>query len=486
MTQEKISLTEVRRKGGNLRFFDVLPGSNLGNRTLLIAMPMREFHDQSEVANEETISDKPEFAGQAPTQRPLDKVHAAALANYMLRGSVKSAIGEFKLRGESAPVSLIDLQKKIGDQAYISLQPVTVNLRKTQFGNFENLYPKKNSEGVIVGYQIGLASHHMLMVVDGQHRRYAMDMLYEYVKDVVQFHQHPSRNSQVVPSADKGSSVTADELVAWNLILEQLSGQNTIMVEVHLGLDPVQERQLFHDLNKLVKKVAAGLALRFDTANPINQFVNEHLIDSNLIQVSETDVVDWHSDQGAISRKDLTAINAFLFLGRSSEKKATPMDVEESKDLAIRFWAQVSQIEGIGEVGARTKTVAAQPVVLKALAKLMKQLLRMEDGRQQAVDLLNMIPRVDFTHQNILWRYYQLKGSPEGLAELHQKFPGLEAYLPSDDEGYNREIGAFDNQKGWFRFSPRTNDVVPILGDMFRWMIKAPSRNSQSQKPAVD
>jgi predicted RNA-binding Zn ribbon-like protein len=332
----------------------------------------------------------------------------------------------------------------------------------------------------------GLASHHVLMVVDGQHRRYAMDMLYEYVKDVVQFHQHPSRNSQVFPYADKGSPITADELLAWNLVLEQLSGQNTVMVEVHLGLDPVQERQLFHDLNKLVKKVAAGLALRFDTANPINQFVNEHLIDSNLVQVSDNDVPDWHNDQGAISRKDLTAINAFLFLGRASEKKATPMDVEELKDLAIRFWAQVTQVKGIGEVGARTKTVAAQPVVLKALAKLMKQLLRMDGGRQHAVDLLNMIPKIDFSHQNVLWRYYQLKSSPEGLADLRQKFPGLESYLPSDDEGYNREIGAFDAQKGWFRFSPRTNDVVPILGDMFRWMIKAPSRNTKSEEPAGD
>ena len=490
MTQEKISLDDVRRKGGNLRFFDVLPGSNLGNRTLLIAMPMREFHDQSEVANEETILEKPELAGQAPAQRPLDKNHAASLATYMLRGIVKSAIGEFKLRAESAPVSLIELQKKIGDQAYISLQPITVNLRKTQYGNFENLYPKKNSEGVTVGYQIGLASHHVLMVVDGQHRRFAMDMLYEYVKDVAQFHEYPSRNSQVFPSAVKGSSVTADELAAWILVFEQLSGQNTIMVEIHLGLDPTQERQLFHDLNKLVKKVAAGLALRFDTANPINQFVNEHLIDSNLIQVSETDVSDWHTDQGAISRKDLTSINAFLFLGTASEKKASPMNVEEMKDLAIRFWSQVTQIKGIGEVEARAKTVAAQPVVLKALAKLMRQLLRLEGGRQHAVDLLNMIPKIDFSHENQLWRFYQLKSSAEGLADLKQKFPGLEAYLPSDDEGYNREIGSFDNQKGWFRFSPRTNDVVPILGDMFRWMIKAPHRHltqpAETSPSAID
>jgi hypothetical protein len=54
---------------------------------------------------------------------------------------------------------------------------------------------------------------------------------------------------------------------------------------------------------------------------------------------------------------------------------------------------------------------------------------------------------------------------------------GIEGYLPSDAEGQNRDIGTFDATNKWFRFSPRTNDVVPILGDFFRWMLKAPSRH---------
>lgn len=476
ITNEKISLDEVRRKGGNLRFFDVLAGSNLGNRTMLVAMPVREFYDQSEVANEQTIETVPEFEGGVVAQRPLDKNHAASLANYMLKGMIKSAIGDFSFRGESAPQALLDLQKLVGDQAYLSLQPVTVNLRKTAYGDFENLYPKKNSEGVTVGYQIGLASHHVLMVVDGQHRRFAMDMLYEYVKEVVQFKQLPSKNNHVYPAGEKGAVLTATELSAWNLILEQLTGQNTVMVEIHLGLSPVQERQLFHDLNKLVKKVAAGLALQFDTANPINQFVNTNIIEPHLIQVSEVEQSDWHKDTGAITRKELTVINSFLFLGSASEKKASPASVEANKEIAIRFWNQVKKIPHFGEPSARALTVAAQPVVLKALAKLIKQLGRLEGGRQHVADLLQIIPKIDFSHTNLLWRYYLLKGT-DGEEIFKTEFPGLSAYLPSDNEGYNRDIGGFDNQKNWFRFSPRSNDVIPLLGDMFRYMIKAPSRN---------
>ena len=478
MNPEKISLDEVKRKGGNLRFFDILPGSNLGNRTLLVAMPVREFYDQSEVANEQTIESRPEFEGQVVAQRPLDKAHATSLAAYMLRGMVKSAMGDFALKGQSSPASLVALQKLIGDQAYVSLQPITVNLRKTQYGNFENLYPKKDSQGAIVGYQIGLASHHTLMVVDGQHRRYAMDMVYEYVKEIAQFHKYPSKYSQIFPSAPKNDLLTQDEQVAWSLVLEQLTGQNTIMVEIHLGLSPIQERQLFHDLNKLVKKVQTGLALKFDTANPINQFVNEHLIESNSIAVSDDDKADWHNDKGTISRKDLTAINALLFLGTGSEKKASPADVERLREIALRFWMQVKQIPHFGVEGSRTKSVAAQPVILKALAKLVRQLTRMENGRQHVSDLLNIIPKINFAHTNRLWRFYQLKGLSGELEALKKEYPGLVDYLPSDDEGYNRDIGAFDNQKNWFRFSMRTNDVMPILGDMFRWMIKAPSRHA--------
>ena len=478
MNPEKISIDEVKRKGGNLRFFDILSGSNLGNRTFLVAMPVREFYDQSAVANEQTIADEPEFEGQPVAQRPLDKEHAASLAAYMLRGMVKSAMGDFALKGQSSPASLVELQKLIGDQEYVSLQPITVNLRKTQFGNFENLYAKKNSDGTIVGYQIALASHHTLMVVDGQHRRYAMDMLYEYVKEIGQFHRYPSKYSKIFHSARRGEVLTQDEQVAWSLVLEQLTGQNTIMVEIHLGLSPKQERQLFHDLNKLVKKVQASLALKFDTSNPINQFVNEHLIDSNMIAVSDEDKADWHKDKGTVSRKDLTAINALLFLGTGSEKKATPVDVERHREIALRFWMQVKQIPAFGVEGARTKSVAAQPVILKALAKLVRQLTRMENGRQHISDLLNIIPKINFSHTNRLWRFYQLKGLPSELEALKKEYPGLVDYLPSDDEGYNRDIGTFDNQKNWFRFSSRTNDVIPILGDMFRWMIKAPSRHA--------
>ena len=61
------------------------------------------------------------------------------------------------------------------------------------------------------------------------------------------------------------------------------SAFTTIQVECHLGLGVKEERQLFHDLNNLGKRVDASLALKFDSANPINVFIKEVLIDDDEV-----------------------------------------------------------------------------------------------------------------------------------------------------------------------------------------------------------
>src|SRR5262249_40628941 len=127
----------------------------------------------------------------------------------------------------------------------------------------------------------------------------------------------------------------------------------------------------FHDTNNLAKKVAPGLALSFDRANPVNNFVKEAL-EGNLVHVVDRDIAvsDWNDDSGKISRKDLVAINAHLLLNKSNIKGAKHGEVEPRFPLARIFWTNVAQIPGFGQRGARALTVAAQPVVLKALAKL--------------------------------------------------------------------------------------------------------------------
>jgi DNA-sulfur modification-associated len=142
---------------------------------------------------------------------------------------------------------------------------------------------------------------------------------------------------------------------------------------------------------------------------------------------------------------------------------------------AYQFWTAVHAIEGFGEEKARQKTVAAQPVVLKAIAKLVFDFRfsnrKPENGDELTERLLSNLTDIDFSHENPMWRYYefsQQQRQANGIA-------GLTAYLPAESTG-NRDIGSF--QGGYMRFGAKHNDIYPIIGDMIRWKLGLPSRHS--------
>jgi hypothetical protein len=134
-------------------------------------------------------------------------------------------------------------------------------------------------------------------------------------------------------------------------------------------------------------------------------------------------------------------------------------------------------IPGINEPQARGKTAAAQPVVLKALAKLTYDYAfsarKPENGDELLDTLLNGITDIDFSHDNLMWRYFEL---PEN--EREKKLPGLTAYLPPPEPGVHRDIGSF--QDGFMRFGAKHNDIYPILADMIRWRLELPNRHAEA------
>lgn len=242
---------------------------------------------------------------------------------------------------------------------------------------------------------------------------------------------------------------------------------------MHLGLNIDEERQLFHDLNNLGKKVDRNLALKFDSSNPINSFIKEHLIEELGIKVSEVEQKDWSKDDGTLLLKDMSAINAILLLNKTNISTATP-DVKEKFPIAKQFWESVKSIDGFGEEQGKEKTVAMQPVVLKALSKLVYDFKfnrkTTENSDVYYHTLLEGISTLDFSHSNEIWQYYLM--SPERRAEL---FPGADKYLPDEESG-NRDIGSLN--AGLFRFGSKHNDIYPIIGDMIRYKLGLPSRHN--------
>ena len=462
------SLDDLLTAGdGAERAFRVFVGHNLGHRVFLLQVPMHEFFTISEVANEQACS------GAEIAQRKLDPVHAQKLAKYILKGLVASAIEHRAVQKKPELPGLKAILETMGRQPYLSLQPIVTNVRGIG-ANGRDIRAERlvaTADGTTSAFKIFLSQQHILWVIDGQHRREAMRMAFEFLEGVIRNGSYPKKGS-LYDSASL--DIRTDEAAAWQAAFESARSFSTVSVEMHLGLSAEQERQLFHDLNNLGKKVDRNLALKFDNSNPINLFIKDVLVDELGMSILEKDIKDWKDDDGGISLKDAVAVNAILFLNKTNIGGATPTSVSEKLERAKQFWVAVNAIPHFGEAGAKEKTVAAQPVMLKALAKLAYD-FGFSNRKPENADLifstlLDSVSEIDFSHENPMWRFYQLS------QEEKSAFEGLSEYLPADD-GANRDIGSYQNDV--MRFGAKHNDIHPILGDMIRWSLKLPSRHKK-------
>ena len=462
-------LSELISRGDTSEFqLKAFLGNNLGHNTLIAKIPMYEFFRISDVANERSEN------GEPVAQRKLDMKHAAELARYILKGLIATTI----LVNNDDNAFLMDarrrLQEMIGKQPYQALQPIVANLR-TAGPNGANLRAQQietaDREGV--GIRLWLGQRDILWVVDGQHRRKAIQMVIEFLEELRLEQKYPPKKQSLFPYNRDERNVPQDELAIWAECYELTRGHCTVSVDVHLGLSIIEERQLFHDLNNLAKKVEKSLALEFDSSNPVNAFIKDELIEGGLIKVSIGDKVDWENDDGSLTRKDIVAVNAHLILNKSNINGAAPANVQPRLDVAKRFWEAIVQISGFGENNSKAKTVASQPVLLKAIAKLTYDFAFGRFSNIEFLDkLLDGITDIDFSHDNPIWRYYQL--TPEEIEQFGLN--GLENYLPDNSTG-NRDVGKFDEETGWMRFGSKHNDIFPIIGDMIRWKLNLPSRH---------
>lgn len=459
------------------RPFNVLVGSNMGNRTLIFSVPMATFYEISEVANKQNLAAVPAYNDQPVAQRRLDEPHAKKLATFILKGLLDTARRSLEKDGKPVPEVLARMQREIGSQPYISMQPVTANIRNCKFGG-DGLHFERNG-GVIT---VRLSDKHVLWIIDGQHRRFAMEMVFEFLRTVVNNNRYPRKPALYVPIDDPRRDPTPDEIMVWAAAFDIARSDCSIVVEAHLGLDGDQERQLFHDLNNLGKTVEGGLAYEFDNSNPVNRYIKERLIGEGLLTAKVVDsdsAGDWSNDEGVIARKDLVAINALLFLNKTTINGATPAAINAKEQYANRFWEAVAQIPNWGVPGAKKHTVAAQPAILKSIAKLAYDFAY---GREQDTANLERLfaaiedGEIDFSHTNRMWRYFELSAEDKS-----KYYPGLANAVTPEAAGINLDLGSYDSSGGVMRFGPKHNDIQRHVGDMIRWKLDLPKRKALSK-----
>lgn len=450
-------------------------GYNTGARTLTINLTLNEVSDLTEIANDQ--SKNTTFI----SQRKLDVEHAKEIGIYIMKGMLSAALRKKQKANQQPSAKFEEIRKQFGIQPYLSIPPIVASLRNCSFeGANLNVSPLKMASGETIAFMIFLNPGDTLWVVDGQHRRKGIQYVKEFLDYVLTYQKYPIKGPTAIYKFATKDDLSVPELQVWTDCLEQLKAC-TIVVEVHLGLDEHQERQLFHDLNNYGKKVDKSLALRFDASNPVNNFIVTELID-NLFSGTGFEIAeksDWTSP--GLTRQELIAINAQLFLNKTNVAGAVPPMVEPKQNKAIEFWERVLHIPFITETNSKQKTVAAQPVVLKALAKLFFDFYfgkKKWATPENAQLFLNGFTEIDYSHGNPMWRYYQLTEEER----IESKIDSLKEYLPSDDEGFNRDIGQYDPNAETFRFGAKHNDIYPIIGDMIRWTIGLPNRRKEDSQ----
>ena len=459
------------------RWHQMLMGENLGRMTLKFSMSLKDFIDGSSVGNRTNIESIEAFNGEFHAQRSLDTSHANGLARYTLMGLVRAAIRSV---GGSVDPSILKMRDELGDPAYVSLQPVVCNIR-TCLSNGTDLKIRDVGEGrgfETGAYQVMIGSKQLMWVVDGQHRREGFNRVLEFLRKVNQTYKYPAKGL-FVPSSYSGDLIDHVTHNFWAKILEIALTQATISIECHLGLKENEEQQLFYDLNSKGKKVTQSLAYQYDHTDPINKFIAEEFMEGELLgfKPSEKDTTDWHTDDGSISRKDINSVTCLLALGKSNSKSATPAIVEGRREYLKRFWKIIATTDGFGEAHAKSNTLLAQPVVLKALAKLGFDLahghqnIRDEESYKKLCEAI-ISKQLDFSHQNSLWQALLMSSE-----EREQKFPGISeyVYVPADT---NLDAGTYDKENNWMRFGSRHNDIFPRLGDTIRYTLKLKPRPS--------
>jgi hypothetical protein len=450
----------------------VLVGYQFGQKTLNATLPFLKFYENSEVANEHRVAERGEDA-ESVSNRRLDKEHAIRIAKYMLKGLVMAVQRKLKAASDTSLDDVIAaVLRELGEQPYLALQAMTVNIRECAPGGTD-LRAKQLENGATILY---LGSGQIFWVVDGQHRREAMNMVINgFLRPVTSTKRYPKKGLYVPTNGEL--VLSAGERRLWNLALEAARSNCTVDVTIHLGLDPVQERQLFHDLNNLAKTVEKSIANSFDTGNPVNLFIRKVLEEEKILKAPlvEQDANHiWNLNNGSVSRKDIVLACSLLFAGQTDPKKVKPAAVNTCYDLGRRFWRALSSVPHFGELSSNDKTVLAQPVVLKALAQLVYTFkASREENSMHLETFLSALEKhqIDFAHTNPMWRIFE-----EPTSKREELCPGISDAITPETAGFNLTIGSWDSVNQVMRFSTNSRDVQRHLGDIIRWKLGLPKR----------
>ena len=465
-----ITLGELKPGAASPGYTSVgLISENLGVPTLKVTMSIQEVLDYTRVANREQIS-QPGFEAEEIAQRSESQQHTKKLAKFVLKGAVYSLKKWLETNNQDVPQSLLGIHNELGAATLAAIQPIVGNIRELQPGGSDlKLKPGLDDQRPVVYFSLNASQ--MIWIVDGQHRRKAF-------KEVIDFLERSSSEDKYlkgglyVPS-DGNLSISTEERKLWSNLHVHLRSTAFVAAEIHLGLTAQEEKQLFYYLNAKTLVVGKNLQHEFDQSNMINSYVAK-LEGSFIEKFSSKESTTW--EMGFPSRTELNGITGLLVGGalNAGDTLSPGLIVSRLDEIGDRFFDAVKSVKGFGQPDSKNKTLIAQQVVMKGIARLLFDCLyakgQSNTGPEHADMIIEVIKsgKLTFNHSDDFWQ--ALFMDPE---ERKQKFPGIENYVHVK-QGSGFLAGAMVN--GQVRFGSNTNDIYRRIGDLLRYKLGLPPR----------
>jgi hypothetical protein len=288
------------------------------------------------------------------------------------------------------------LQERELDRIFFG--PVTLSLRDVS-------QLTKQPKGLL------LRHGHKVSILDGQHRILALGFVNERMQKEVNVLERKIKLMKVKCRKHPEDLRMAEELDELEGLLEQLEVrrldllESELSVQLYIGLNEEEEKQLFGDINSKVQLVSKELGHLFDSTDPINSVIQQVADHNNYLKAT-----------GIERRNNLTAYNknftcfSWLYSTASLLFNGT---MQPSYELMRRIRADVAShvevlhqflnavIPHMPEQPGQSKFVSSNRMIQESIALYAHRYLYHDDVMQQGwVECLKVLDQFDWTQDN--------------------------------------------------------------------------------------
>ncbi|MCR8644885.1 hypothetical protein NV379_19715 [Paenibacillus sp. N1-5-1-14] len=288
------------------------------------------------------------------------------------------------------------LQERELDQVFFG--PVTLSLRDVS--SFA-----RDDEGLV------LRQGSKLSILDGQHRILALGYVGEQMTKEARRHSRRMVTLKLQMRKDGHSDEIAREIEQLDGLIEELEArrlalmETELAVQIYIGLNEEEEKQLFGDINSKVQLVSKELGHSFDSIDPINLVIQQIGDHNQLLK-----------EAGVEKRNSLTAFNrnftcyswmysitTMLFSGRMQPSYELMRTVRKD----IPFYVEVlhgffnTLLPVMPEQPGLSQYISASRVMQESIALYANQFL-FKDGEFNPdwLSCLRILDGFDWSHQN--------------------------------------------------------------------------------------